>query len=423
MTVWSDTNAAIRGQDPRSLISRGPRTGFVENTIAAWEANRAVNLSISRTRNMRDAYDPILKQLNAEGGQFVNPFGKSENEAPLTLETAAITGAAAAESFARAGGTDRRPRGRQAEEAIWSEVARRRAADPTALSGIPKSAGALIEDVNGEVRQKQEDAAEIASRARGGGALAGVFVGAAGALLTDPVNLLTLPFGATASAGILRTAMLESSIAAGVETTIQPAVQAYRRDVGLDYGALQATENVLMAATGAGIFAGSLRALQKGISRFATRRDLMKTFDETVTDPTKEQAAARADLENEDVFESMNPGPDTPEGRATHNDRLVDIEETMEAGGPVPGGEPLPPRLDAEIGLDPAGTRSRAATDAVEADLFGDQAAGLVLPDRIPVGVEISADGVVRPITRSASDIRAAIEADDAFVAAVEACR
>jgi len=56
-------------------FSEAPRTGFVENTIAAWESVRHNDLFASELFNNQDAYDNYINDIfQATGRKLSNPF-------------------------------------------------------------------------------------------------------------------------------------------------------------------------------------------------------------------------------------------------------------------------------------------------------------------------------------------------------------
>jgi hypothetical protein len=94
------------------------------------------------------------------------------------------------------------------------------------------------------------------------------FGGAAGAAMRDPLTLGSLflgggPGGARTALGrVLQTAGTEAAINAGTEAAMQPWVQAWREQAGLDHGFDQAIQNIAFAAGLGGVFgvaAGGVR--------------------------------------------------------------------------------------------------------------------------------------------------------------------
>jgi len=98
------------------------------------------------------------------------------------------------------------------------------------------------------------------------------FVGAAGALMLDPINTIGLGAGlalsttrgATVLGRALYTARNEAAIGAVAETAIQPFVFAHKQDIDSPYSAEQALANIGVATA----FAGGIGAVAGGVSGY-----------------------------------------------------------------------------------------------------------------------------------------------------------
>ncbi len=121
---------------------------------------------------------------------------------------------------------------------------------------------------------------------RGGGGAA--FLGAAGAIFTDPAILFTLPFGATIGTGralatVGRVAAIEGSIGIGVELPIQAEVFRFKRQLESPWSYRQSAINVLAAGAGGAAIGGTIaggvvgaRSALKNYREFAARTDVSK---------------------------------------------------------------------------------------------------------------------------------------------------
>ena len=85
-------------------------------------------------------------------------------------------------------------------------------------------------------------------------------LGGVGASFMDPINLATLPIGASAGYGLFKTVLFEAGLNAGVEAASQPIVAEWQNEIGNQYGFTEAAENVAIAA----LFGGGVGALTKG---------------------------------------------------------------------------------------------------------------------------------------------------------------
>jgi hypothetical protein len=71
------------------------------------------------------------------------------------------------------------------------------------------------------------------------------------ATLTDPLVIGTIPFGASTSAGILKTALIEAGFGALSEAMIQPFVYRYKKTLNSPYDVSDALIRVGAAGVGA----------------------------------------------------------------------------------------------------------------------------------------------------------------------------
>lgn len=89
----------------------------------------------------------------------------------------------------------------------------------------------------------------------------GGFLGSAAGAVTDPINMLTAPFGASTSAGILRTALVEGAIGAGSDAVGQAVNIQARKQVDPNYSASSALADIAAAGAGGAILGGGFKGL------------------------------------------------------------------------------------------------------------------------------------------------------------------
>ena len=251
------------------------RTDFFQNMRAGFQEQLLSGNFISRERNLFNAYEPIVQALKGDDGRrrFRNPY--------------------APESFPRSARFDT-----EAEvQRIWQEVARRRKADPEAAAGLPGSREALENQVREQVLEARRTFEDISRRSTTSGAIGG-FLGQTGAAMTDPPNLLSLTLGASASAGVLRTMLVESLIGVGTEMAIQPAVAAYYDELGIDYTSADFLTNVALGGAAGGVFAGGVVAARAVVRRAFEKR---ARGEELTPDEQAEAASAVAQVPEEDL--------------------------------------------------------------------------------------------------------------------------
>jgi hypothetical protein len=239
---------------------------------------------------------------------------------------AAITGAPPANPYAPLPYGARLPPqdGRPAEAATratmltrWDEqVARARQQHPEFVGDLPFSL-----DVENRAGEKARAAALEAQRAGlvtapyGWAASA---IGSVGGMLTDPVQLLALPFGAGRLAGslalrVLKGALIEGGAQAGAQAIAETRAAPYRAEIGAPG---DAGENILGAFAGGALLGGGGRALA------AAARGVLDRLG-PVTRQAAEDALAVADRQN-----LAPPSPFAPGGEAIH---LRALDEAMAA--------------------------------------------------------------------------------------------
>lgn len=241
--LFHDPKPAV-APDAAALPQTGIATGFWENMRAGFRDQMLSSNFISRDKNLFNAYEPIVQALTDERGlrQFQNPYAPHSYPLSARLDPEA--------QVAR----------------IWKEIARRRKEDPQAAAGLPGSREALEDQVREQVLAARRDFESISERSTTGGAIGG-FLGATGAAMLDPPVLATLAIGAPASAGLLRTVLVESLIGAGTEAGIQPAVADYYGELGIDYTGQDFLANVALGAAAGGVFAGGVKAAEAVVKR------------------------------------------------------------------------------------------------------------------------------------------------------------
>lgn len=156
-----------------------------------------------------------------------------------------------------------------------------RAAKDTNWDGI-KTTKELKDEVSQLGKVQEEEFAKSIQKSSGmASTVAGVGASAISSVITDPINLLTLPFGAGASRGILSAVKMEALLNAGIEAAEIPLHKEWANRVGRKYGFGEAALDVGTAGVGAGALTGIIRgtgpALRKSfevLDKFASNRAL-----------------------------------------------------------------------------------------------------------------------------------------------------
>ncbi len=216
--AWASPQArAADGPEP-------PEPGFFETVGASFRATRADTSGYANEAQV-DAYQPVINTLEGLGynfSAFVNP--RSGTVSP---------------------------------EAVWRAVERERG------RGHFKSLPATMDQFEEQWRSRkaQSIAMDEATAARGG--VVARFTGGMAGAMTDPINIMTLPFG---GAGRTVTTRIAGEVLAnaGIEALLQPTAQAQREALGRDDLTLgEAAANVAFAGLGAGVLRGGFEAAPK----------------------------------------------------------------------------------------------------------------------------------------------------------------
>jgi len=119
----------------------------------------------------------------------------------------------------------------------------------------------FVKASEGEAREARAGAEALARRSTGLGSTVGGVVGSIAGAITDPLNLLSMGFGASASAGVIRTALTEAAVGGLSEAVIQGATLERKQRIDPSFGADDALGEVAAAAAGGAILGGGLKGL------------------------------------------------------------------------------------------------------------------------------------------------------------------
>lgn len=242
---------ANRGASPLDLLPDlpVPPATFAERLRLEWDRTRATGLSISEQRNEFEEYERQRETMRQAGFNAPNPHDVGY-DSPVDF----LPGLGLGQRVARGMGR------RELQAAYDQQVQQFR-------QQFPDRAGEVM--LSDQVIARARDNAARTHRAAetqgqvGGGALGG-FVGGAAAVMTDPVTIASLPFGAGARVtggaawNIARTALIEGGIAAASQVPIEAVAAPYRVSLGLpaDVGG-----NIVEAFAGGAVLGGGVRAI------------------------------------------------------------------------------------------------------------------------------------------------------------------
>jgi hypothetical protein len=291
-----------RGSQTRALlnIAPGPAATTGEAFDAAWNEMQTNHLGISAFAEMHDAYKNYIDDVFELTGKRV--FN------PLSL----------------AG-----PGRRNSLENVDSRFQRRIDEIAKDFPEIPrKSLKEIRDEVAGVRRAARERRAEVSRRnVDFSGQLAAMSADMA-ATVSDPLILLSMGVGAPVAAGIVRTALIEGAIAAGVEVPIQAAVQATRPSFGEQVSVGEAALNVGTAAAGGAVFAGALKGGIRGLTKISQQPSVYNQLPRHVRDAS-DFLARKTEMEDQTPFVRTN------DGDALHVQRYSEAQTAVKRGDPV----------------------------------------------------------------------------------------
>jgi len=239
-----------------------------------------------------------------------------------------------------------------AENVRQYEQRRRELADANAEDPAVVAAIAAWRPIDDEVKllakdvERQAGAALSAPSSRPWLKWGGYFAGAMAGGFRDPLNVASLVFGGgpstakTAAGAIVRTALREGIVNASAEAAMQPAIQKWRSELGLEAGLGEAAQNVAMAFGFGAVVGGAV----EGVRSAARARH------------------PSADLPHFDTSAASAREPALPDGGAARGQQEPPLIAQALAGDEE---ALISAAREAGDGLDPA---ALAAADALEAD-------------------------------------------------------
>lgn len=122
----------------------------------------------------------------------------------------------------------------------------------------PEQFQADVENRAGAVRKRSVD---LSDRSTSWSSALGGFAGSAAGAMTDPVNLLTVPFGANPAAGVVRSAVTEGGINMAAQAVVSAGSDDFRRRVDPNYSGSEAVYEILAAGAGGAAIGGGLKGI------------------------------------------------------------------------------------------------------------------------------------------------------------------
>lgn len=279
MSFWF---SPIRDDAPASWAS-GQST-LTEIWDAAREQMRLVDNTTAKAEAYTRAYDERIRAIrDATGETFENPMNVSvardEPEQRFDPQRGIIS--------------DTERTATKMQEAVdrfnvWLADVEKRHPDRSSIirAGVPVERDAEALAKNADERLAKSMAANDGV-SRWMAAIGGGVVGSA----YDPIQVMTMfagggPGGARTIGGrILSTALKEAAVNGFVEAALQPQVQSWRKEIGIENGLNEALKNVAFAATIGGVLGGGVQAGGEAISRMLRPREVEQVADAVVASP------------------------------------------------------------------------------------------------------------------------------------------
>ncbi len=231
---------------------------------------------------------------------------------------------------------------KEANERIDDWILKGRTEAPDKYKGI-KTTREITDEARKMVDISENHMSEIMTRNPSAvSRFTGGMIGAMGATLLDPPNLLTLPMGAgeiqaglkgfAAARAILKAAFVDGSINAAVEVANQPAIAEWQKTLGRRYGFGEAAENVGMAFFGGAGISGLIRGFGRGLGYAGSvSSNALDKIAESARLPASVREAARFMSRQAYIDESAPPGSiNSGEDLRAHRDTAQRAVEDFE---------------------------------------------------------------------------------------------
>jgi diguanylate cyclase (GGDEF)-like protein len=294
----------------------GTVTGFAENLFSAFDQFRRENLSVSEVNQWGQEWEQQAELAKKHGADLLNNWNTPPDRAALEW-------------------MQQHP-GPMSLQTYWHEQRDKQIAE---LKQRFPDAGfktniEMFENMVGRLAKERTTANQVRARASGAGEF-GAFLGDMGGALSDPVVALTLPFGASASANILRASLTEAVIASTTEAAIQPQVAKFRAAIGNPQAEGEALRNILLAGGGAAAFVSAIKGIPMGYRALANR--YRAEIEAGRIKPNTQQRAALDLLERHADESEANPYNRALEGTTeAHAANLRKADEAAAEGTAVP---------------------------------------------------------------------------------------
>lgn len=129
---------------------------------------------------------------------------------------------------------------------------------------------ALEQQTTSRASAARQQSVKLQGLSTGWGSSLGGFAGTAVGAMRDPINAISLAFGAGAASGIVRTALIEGAVGAGSEAAIQGLNYGFKQEIDPNFGIRDALYEVAAAGAGGAVLGGGIKGLASAWHRAKT---------------------------------------------------------------------------------------------------------------------------------------------------------
>ena len=242
-------------------------TDFGQLTSLSFKASKLNFNSDSRDRliteeqlkRLQIAEDILGRQIKPEDSSSFKPFRPASSTdfgGPLGVDARTIT--------------DEIDRTRHNDRFTQLAIDEFKANDVDRFRGVP-TRSQVLENARERAQMSTREFENAARRTSGFKSFSARLLGGFGAAAVDPINIATLPFGAGAARGFLKTVLISAGTATATEAAVQPFVVQWQRELGNEYGFGEVAENLGFAALFGGSFAAAVKGIKASASALFTR--------------------------------------------------------------------------------------------------------------------------------------------------------
>lgn len=219
-------------------------------------------------------------------------------------------------------------------------ISRLKKQDPERYSSISNEAD-VIADAKFFAKTTSDKASLAQANASGVVHWTGAITGGIASVVTNPLDLATIPLGAGVGTSLLKTIFIEAAINAGAELVSLPAVSSWQKEIGNDFGFDEGATRVMMGALFGGVLGGAGKLATKvgresaglGLSKGTRRASTVfqRLADSGILPAKAERAALQMSRHAEYIDQSPWLGNRSAE-RGRHAEMTQRVSDAFEEG-------------------------------------------------------------------------------------------